>query len=170
MRDKTYNIALREELAQQNEEMMFAEGYDHCIIWTSKGRAVYSVEKIIQTLMEDDCTEEEALEHFEYNIEGSYVGEYTPIYVHSLIEEPPAARDRFSMELGVEDTVLILKGKYRGRHARITAIGHKMIACFLIAEWKPIAIKPKHVAWTFSAKKGSGDAKAPAEIVIQSEV
>lgn len=167
MKDKTYDIALREELAQQNEEMMFAEGYDHCIIGTAGGRAVYSVDKIIETLMEDECTEEEAREHFEYNIEGSYVGEYTPIYMHPILEVPPASLDRYGKELEIEDTVLVLKGRYRGKHARVTAIGKSTVACFLICEWQPFAIKSKHVAWTLSKRK---DAKQEAEAASNSSV
>jgi hypothetical protein len=42
---------------------------------------VYSIEKILQILQDDDMTQEDALEHFYYNIDGSYVGDYTPIYI-----------------------------------------------------------------------------------------
>jgi hypothetical protein len=31
--------------------------------------------------MEDDMTDEEAVEFFEYNTRGSYVGEHTPVFV-----------------------------------------------------------------------------------------
>ena len=43
-------------------------------------RIVYSVEKIIDILSED-MTREEAIEFYEYNILGAYMGEMTPIYV-----------------------------------------------------------------------------------------
>lgn len=36
--------------------------------------------------MNDGCTEEEALEYFEYNTLGSYVGLSTPIFV-TLVKE-----------------------------------------------------------------------------------
>jgi hypothetical protein len=37
---------------------------------------------ILQALMEDnEMSDEEALEYFEYNVIGAYVGEGTPIYI-----------------------------------------------------------------------------------------
>ena len=46
----------------------------------SDDRIVYSVKKIIDILSED-MTREEAVEFYEYNILGAYMGEMTPIYV-----------------------------------------------------------------------------------------
>ena len=43
-------------------------------------RVVYSVDKIVDILSED-MTREEAVEYYEYNILGAYMGEMTPIYV-----------------------------------------------------------------------------------------
>jgi len=43
-------------------------------------RVVYSVEKIVDILSED-MTREEAVEFYEFNILGAYMGEMTPIYV-----------------------------------------------------------------------------------------
>ena len=43
-------------------------------------RIVYSANKIIEILSED-MTHEEAVEFYEYNILGAYMGEMTPIYV-----------------------------------------------------------------------------------------
>jgi hypothetical protein len=38
--------------------------------------------KCIDILMKrDDMTEEEAVEYFEFNVTGSYVGENTPVFV-----------------------------------------------------------------------------------------
>tara|TARA_R110000744_G_scaffold65259_1_gene134085 strand:- start:5602 stop:5835 length:234 start_codon:yes stop_codon:yes gene_type:complete len=45
---------------------------------------VYSVDKIIEILIDrDGMTEEEAVEFFEFNIEGAYMGRMTPVYVYS---------------------------------------------------------------------------------------
>ena len=41
---------------------------------------VYDVNEVLLTLMQD-MSEEDALEHFDYNIAGSYVGETTPIFL-----------------------------------------------------------------------------------------
>jgi hypothetical protein len=58
--------------------------------------ACYDYDKVIQILIEDGCTEEEALEHFEYNIIGSYIGERTPCYIRlmSLEEAIEEEEDR----------------------------------------------------------------------------
>ena len=47
-------------------------GWEDCII--------YDVNKILNILMED-MSSDDALEHFMYNIAGSYVGETTPIFL-----------------------------------------------------------------------------------------
>lgn len=78
----------REELSDQsgNDEMLFADGFDNALIgFTTKGCAVYSINTIIGTLMQEGMTEEDSLDHFYYNIDGSYVGEYTPIYMHDVV-------------------------------------------------------------------------------------
>ena len=75
------------------ESALFADGFNDCVIGgTSKGLVVYSTELILESLMksnddadtlDDDELLTEAIEHFEYNIAGSYMGEMTPIYVCS---------------------------------------------------------------------------------------
>tara|TARA_R100001129_G_scaffold84094_2_gene57168 strand:+ start:525 stop:800 length:276 start_codon:yes stop_codon:yes gene_type:complete len=79
---------IREELADisGNPEMLFADGYDDALIgYTDNGVAVYCIEDIIMIMVnEEEMTEEDALDHFYYNVAGSYVGEYTPIYIHEL--------------------------------------------------------------------------------------
>lgn len=63
--------------------MLTADGFDDCIIGKdSKDRAVYDAEAILDSLMiRDDMTREEAEDYFWYNIDGSYLGDETPIYV-----------------------------------------------------------------------------------------
>ena len=53
-------------------------------------RIVYSRDKIIDILAEE-MTHEEAVEFYEYNILGAYMGEMTPIYVseHGSINDFP---------------------------------------------------------------------------------
>ena len=74
---------LKETIAEYNPEAMFADGHDHAIMgYSSDGRVVYSADQIIGGLMNEGMTEEEAVEYFNFNIEGAYVGEYTPIYMY----------------------------------------------------------------------------------------
>lgn len=66
-----------------DEDILFADGFDDAIIGIDavNFRVIYSVSKIIEILMSDDeMTYEDAIEHYEYNIAGSYVGPHTPIY------------------------------------------------------------------------------------------
>jgi hypothetical protein len=72
-------------IIEQNpeEEFLKADGLDEAIIGYDDftGRLIYSMSKIINILIEDDgMTEEDALEHYYYNIHGGYVGEKTPIW------------------------------------------------------------------------------------------
>ena len=46
----------------------------------------YDKTKILEILMEGGMDEEDAIEHFEYNIIGSYVGDKTPCFI-SFTEE-----------------------------------------------------------------------------------
>jgi hypothetical protein len=66
-----------------DEEILKADGLDDGIIGIEESsmRLVYSKSKVIEILMNEDMTEEDALEHYYYNIVGAYVGEKTPIFV-----------------------------------------------------------------------------------------
>ena len=81
---QTRQDALLNTIQELNPEAMLADGFDDCILGYEKdGRVIYSIEEIIATLMErDGMSEEEAIEYFDFNIEGAYVGEYTPIYMY----------------------------------------------------------------------------------------
>lgn len=46
--------------------------------------ACYSYDKIIDLLIEDGCTELEALDHFHYNIGGAWHGDRTPCFLHGV--------------------------------------------------------------------------------------
>lgn len=64
-------------LASGFEDALIGFGYQH-----TKVVAIYDYSKCVEVLMErDKMTEEEAVEHMDYNVVGSYVGEYTPIFI-----------------------------------------------------------------------------------------
>ena len=83
------NRADIEDLYGDDEpEMLFADGYDEAIegvTWDGeRTRVVYSVEKILNILMEkDEMTYDEASEYFDFNIAGSNMGVYTPLYLET---------------------------------------------------------------------------------------
>jgi len=60
------------------------EHYDKCIIGATYdgSKVIYDTHLVLQSLMEDQgMTDEEALDWFEYNMLGSYMGEGTPIFI-----------------------------------------------------------------------------------------
>lgn len=63
--------------------MLTADGFDSCLIGKdTKDRAIYDADAMIDVLVSrDDMSRDEAEEYFWFNIEGSYMGEDTPIYV-----------------------------------------------------------------------------------------
>ena len=65
----------------QDETFLKADGFDEAIIGVDETtmRLIYSVKKCIEILMRD-MSEEDAIEHFSFNISGGYVGEKTPIW------------------------------------------------------------------------------------------
>ena len=76
----------KEYIAQHNDEALFADGFEGALIGVgvifNRSLATYDMRKCIDILMKrDDMTEEEAVEYFEFNVTGSYVGENTPVFV-----------------------------------------------------------------------------------------
>ena len=58
------------------DEVLVADGFDDAIIGIDSNsmRLIYSVSKCIEILSKD-MDEEEAVEYFDFNVRGSYVGE-----------------------------------------------------------------------------------------------
>lgn len=70
-----------------DEEFLIADGFNDAIIGVddTKMILVYSSKRVISILVENEEMEhEDALEHFYFNIKGSYVGEKTPLFVDDL--------------------------------------------------------------------------------------
>ena len=63
------------------EEILKADGFDEAIIGIDIDtmRLIYSTSICIQILSRD-MDEEDAVDHFHYNVKGSYVGVLTPIW------------------------------------------------------------------------------------------
>ena len=67
--------------------MLKADGLDKALIGVGRRCGeeeilVYSVRRCLDILMEDGATYEEALEYFEFNIAGAWVGPETPMWVY----------------------------------------------------------------------------------------
>ena len=69
------------------DEFLFADGFDEAIIGVDERtmNILYSVSKCYE-ILEKDMTEEEAMEYFDFNVRGSYVGEHTPIWCNDNFE------------------------------------------------------------------------------------
>ena len=66
----------------EDEQFLIADGLDDAVIGLDEStmRLIYSTSKSIQILMENGLNPEDAIEFFEYNIKGAYMGEKTPIW------------------------------------------------------------------------------------------
>lgn len=68
------------------ESVVLANGYETAFLGVSQThdgyqRAVYDIDKCIETLINQGMSFEDAQEYFEYNTLGSYIGEETPIFI-----------------------------------------------------------------------------------------
>lgn len=83
---------IRQRLAEANEEALTADGFDDALIGTVEmfGKptiALYDYEKCISILMTRDSMDRDgAVEFFEFNVIGSYVGEGTPAFATIMRE------------------------------------------------------------------------------------
>jgi len=70
-----------------DESFLKADGFDSAVIGVEipSMRLIYSVTKVIEILITDDeMTFTDALEHYDFNIRGSYMGELTPIWCDDM--------------------------------------------------------------------------------------
>lgn len=74
----------------QEEPLWLADGLEHAFVGLVmhfnqlEPVACYDYDAVIQGFVEEGMTEEEAIEHFEYNVIGAYVGERTPCYLRRV--------------------------------------------------------------------------------------
>ena len=74
-----------------DEEILRIDGFDEaCIGWTNSWsgnerpmRLVYDESKMIEILMEQGMDAEEALEYYDFNIAGAYLGSNTPVIINN---------------------------------------------------------------------------------------
>ena len=81
-----------EWVAEYDPDALIMEEFEKACIGVCRqyGRpdvVLYDYAKIIAILVAEGLTEEEALEHFDFNIAGAWVGEYTPAF--AIFLEPP---------------------------------------------------------------------------------
>ena len=72
-----------------DEEFLKADGLDKAVVGVvpKTMQLVYDINKVIQILVHDGMDEDDAVEYFEFNIEGAYVGEKTPVFIYISQDE-----------------------------------------------------------------------------------
>lgn len=64
-------------------QLLTADGFDDAIVGldSKSFRVIYDYDLMLEVLMEGDMTEEDAIEHLEFNVLNAWVGDQTPIYM-----------------------------------------------------------------------------------------
>ena len=83
-------------MVEIDDELLIMPGYDDCIagiVYRCGNLPIvcYDYNKVIAQLQNDGMTYEEAIEFYEFNQLGSWVGESTPCFIH--LEERPMKGD-----------------------------------------------------------------------------
>ena len=72
------------EETYQDTPLLFADGFDKAIVGVSQQfnslSVAYDKSKCIE-ILKKDMSEDEAMEYFDFNIVGAYVGEHTPSFI-----------------------------------------------------------------------------------------
>lgn len=77
----------RSFIGDVNEDALFADGFDDAIIGydACAYRVVYDYDKCMDILKNNDgMSLADANEYMQFNVVGAFVGDFTPLFVHSL--------------------------------------------------------------------------------------
>lgn len=80
---------IRDRFPDLEEECVVMYGHDDAVVGIDAYKMVliYSVAKFVETFVErDGMTPDEAMEYFDYNYAGAYMGEHTPIWLDDFLE------------------------------------------------------------------------------------
>ena len=76
------------KISEEYPDLLKADGFDEAILGVVQRMGIqaicYDQDKVIDILMEDGMTYEEAVEYFEFNIAGAWVGEFTPFFMQRM--------------------------------------------------------------------------------------
>lgn len=87
---------VEEWLTDENPEALFMDGFDDAIVGVVKRHTkdtlvCYSYDKMVQKLIQDGMTEEEAVEYISFNIECAYHGDHQPVILYEPLDWTPLA-------------------------------------------------------------------------------
>ena len=82
------NSHFKDTLSEIDENILLADGFDDAFVGVVErcGQptiSCYDRDRCIEILMKD-MSYEDAVEHFDFNVSGAYVGEYTPCFITTL--------------------------------------------------------------------------------------
>lgn len=89
------NDEMKDHLASIDEDMLFADGFEDALIgyaeiWTGNGQeivALYDKDACIEIMKKrDGMSHDDAIEFFDFNVTGAYVGAKTPAFATMLRE------------------------------------------------------------------------------------
>jgi hypothetical protein len=71
-----------------DDTFVIADGFDDAIIGVDDNnlKIVYDIDEVINILIREGMSVDEAIEYYEYNIAGAYVGENTPSFIRLITE------------------------------------------------------------------------------------
>ena len=76
------------KISEEYPDLLKADGFDEAILGVVQRMGIqaicYDQDKVIDILMGDGMTYEEAVEYFEFNIAGAWVGESTPFFLQKM--------------------------------------------------------------------------------------
>ena len=76
------------KISEEYPDLLKADGFDEAILGVVQRMGIqaicYDQDKVIDILMEDGMSYEEAVEYFEFNIAGAWVGESTPFFMQRM--------------------------------------------------------------------------------------
>jgi hypothetical protein len=76
------------KISEEYPDLLKADGFDEAILGVVQRMGVqaicYDEDKVIEILMKDGMTYEEAVEYFDFNIAGAWVGESTPFFLQRM--------------------------------------------------------------------------------------
>jgi len=83
---KDVQIQQHNELVDEFDGALLADGFEEALVGFgyrfSHPVAIYDYNRCIEVLMNrDGMTDEEAIEFFDFNVSGAYVGESTPVFI-----------------------------------------------------------------------------------------
>ena len=85
---------VRDLISEWNDEALMADGFDEAILGISQRVGMedvvaYDRDKCISVLVDrDGMSSEDAVEYFEFNVAGAYMGENTPVFISMFPTAP----------------------------------------------------------------------------------